>query len=379
MNLPFEHIRMFRRSGVIKPAFIREPLGILDTLIAVFKDHVDKKRGPLNETLSDCEHLGYDFRMVRGIASVLESRSVFQSRSSIPPIEARRQVFTEAASTVVATKDERNAVLETVAQCNGISVDELDDSLYADLDDEQYLVDFRDISPEELMKLYNYANMIALLAYSLRLEIIYRGSDEYLEHQMKRLGKASIKGSNRIKAEIELRPTRRLSQRASKIDEIMRRVIEKPGWSLRANIKYPQRYKTVCVFEINNKDGGDLIAVDQEENETIIEIGLPKKKESKYGEIVVLDDEARRRGVITAQIKKEIKEEGTKYRDLGGVLVTPEKHEELKNGLAKLETLDEVRRFFKEQGVGDFMAVLEAYGYQVGWLKPRGNSKIYRL
>jgi hypothetical protein len=133
------------------------------------------------------------------------------------------------------------------------------------------------------------------------------------------------------------------------------------------------------VFEINNKDGGDLIAVDQEENETIIEIGLPQKKESKYGEIVVLDDEARRRGVITAQIKKEIKEEGTKYRDLGGVLVTPEKHKELKNGLAKLETLGEVQRFFKEQRVDDFIAVLEAYGYQVEWLKPRGNSKIYRL
>ncbi|MCW4013264.1 MAG: DUF790 family protein, partial [Candidatus Bathyarchaeota archaeon] len=171
MNLPFEHIRMFRRSGVIKPTFIREPLGILDTLIAVFKDHLDKKRGALNETLSDCEHLGYDFRMVRGIASVLEARSVFQSRSSMPPLEARRQAFSEAASTVVASTDERFTVLEAVAKRNGISVAELDDSLYADLDDEQYLVSFREINAEDLMKQYNYANMIALLAYSLRLEL----------------------------------------------------------------------------------------------------------------------------------------------------------------------------------------------------------------
>ena len=105
MNLPFEHIRMYRRQGVIKPVFIREPLGILDTLIAVFRDHVEKKRGALNEVVSDCEHLGYDFRMVRGLASVLESRSIFQSRSSMPALEARRQVFTEAADTVVAGKD----------------------------------------------------------------------------------------------------------------------------------------------------------------------------------------------------------------------------------------------------------------------------------
>jgi len=379
VNLPFDHIRMFRRSGVIKPRFIREPLGILDTLIAVFKDHVNKKRGPLNETLSDCEHLGYDFRLVRGIASVLEARSVFQSKSSIPPLEARRQVFTEAASTIVASKEERLSVLEAVATRNGVSVAELDDGLYADLDDEQYLVSFRDISAEELMKQYNYANMIALLAYSLRMEIYYRDSDEYLEHQINRLGKATISGNRRIKAVIELKSTRRRSQRASKIDDIMRRVIEKEGWSLRANIKYPQRYKTVCVFEINNKDGGDLLAVDQEETETIIEIGLPKKKESKYGDIVVLDDVASRKGVITAQIKKEIREEGTKYRDLGGVLVTPEKHREIKENLMKLETVGEAQRFFKELGVGDFLAVLEAYGYHVEWVKPRGNSKIYRL
>lgn len=379
MNLPFDHIRMFRRSGVIKPAFIREPLGILDTLIAVFKDHVDKKRGPLTETLSDCEHLGYDFRMVRGLASVLEARSVFQSRSRMSPLEARRQVFTEAASRIVASKEERLAVLKAVATRNGISVAELDDSLYADLDDEQYLVSFRDITAEELMKQYNYANMIALLAYSLRLEIYYRGSEEYLEHQINRLGKATISGNGRIKAVIELKSTRRLSQRASKIDEIMRRVVQKEGWSLRAYIKYPQRYKTVCVFDINNKDGGDLIAVDEEENETIIEIGVTKKKEPKYGDIVVLEDVARLKGVITAQIKKEIREEGTRYRDLGGVLVTPEKHWEIKDGLAKLETLGEAQRFLKEQGVSDFLAVLEAYGYQVEWLKPRGNSKIYRL
>jgi predicted nuclease of restriction endonuclease-like RecB superfamily len=370
---------MFRRSGVIKPVFIREQLGILDTLIAVYKEHVGKKRGVLNEAVSDCEYLGYDFRMVRGLASVLEARSVFQYRSSIAPLEARRQVFSAAADAVVASKDERLEVLGLVAERNGLSVEELDDSLYADLDDEQYLVDFRKIDSQTLMKQYNYANMLALLAYSLRLEFYYRGSDDYIEHQMERLGKATITVENRIKAVIELKSTRRLSQRASRIDEILRRVIEKPGWSLRANIKYPQRYKTVCVFEINNKDGGDLIAVDHEETETVIEIGLPKKKERKYADIVVLDDEARLRGVITAQIKKEIEEEGTKYRDLGGVLVTPELHKELRRGLKELETLDEAQVYLKDRGVRDIVAVLEAYGYQIEWDKPRGNSKIYRL
>ena len=379
MNLPFEHIRMYRRQGVIKPVFIREPLGILDTLIAVFKDHREKKRGPLNETVSDCEHLGYDFRMVRGIASVLESRSAFQSRSSIPPLEARRQVFTEAAAVVVASKDERQGVLEAVATRNGLTVEMLEDSLYADLDDEQYLVDFREPSSEELMRYYNYANMIALLAYSLRLEIRYRGSDEYLENLLKRIKTVEVSGAHSKKAVIDLKPTRRLSQRAARIDDLLSRVIAMPEWRLKANIKYPQRYKTVCTFEIDHSGDGKLLAVDQSDPETIIEIGLPKKKPSKYGDIIVVDDLARRQGVTAAQIMKEIREEGSKYMDLGGVLVSPDKHTEIEDHLKTLGTLGEAQTYLSGLGGGDFMTVLESFGYQVEWSKPKRNSKIYRL
>lgn len=378
MNLPFEHIRMYRRQGVIKPVFIREPLGILDTLVAVFKDHREKKRGLLNEVVSDCEHLGYDFRMVRGIASVLESRSVFQSRSSIPPLEARRQVFTEAAAVVVASKDERHSVLEAVAERNGLSVESLEDSLYADLEDEQYLVDFREPSSEELMRYYNYSNMIALLAYSLRLEITYRGSDEYLENLLKRIKTAEVSGAHRKKVVIVLKPTRRLSQRAARIDEILSRVIALPEWGLKANIKYPQRYKTVCTFDIDSKGDGKLLAVDRSDPETIIEIGLPKKS-SKYGDILVVDDLARRQGVTADRIMKEISEEGSKYIDLGGVLVSPEKHQEIEAHLKTLDTLGDAQTYLRALDVGDFMPVLESFGYQVEWGKPRRNSKIYRL
>ena len=378
MNLPFEHIRMYRRQGVIKPVFIREPLGILDTLIAVFKDHREKKRGLLNEVVSDCEHLGYDFRMVRGIASVLESRSLFQSRSSIPPLEARRQVFTEAAAVVVASKDERHRVLEAVAEKNGLTVESLEDSLYADLEDEQYLIDFREPSSEELMRYYNYSNMIALLAYSLRLEITYRGSDEYLENLLKRIKTAEVSGAHRKKVVIELKPTRRLSQRAARIDEILSRVIALPEWGLKANIKYPQRYKTVCTFEIDSKGDGKLLAVDRSDPETIIEIGLPKKS-SKYGDILVVDDLARRQGVTADRIMKEISKEGSKYIDLGGVLVSPEKHQEIEAHLKTLDTLGDAQTYLRALDVEDFMPVLESFGYQVEWGKPRRNSKIYRL
>ncbi len=260
MILPFEHIRVFRRKGVIKPILMREHAGILDTLIEVYSDHLDKKRGTLDGVVDDCEYLGYDYKLVRGLASVLDSRSVYQSKSVIPPLEARRQVFSLAAKTVVISKDDRLAVLNEVARTNNVTVDELDDSLYSDLESEQYLLDFKAPTPEDLSLYYNYAHTVALLAYSTRIEISYRGDDDYLERVFFSLGtEEPRRGSMKV---ITLKPTNRLSQRAGKVDDFFSRLLEKEGWLLRADVKYPARYKTTCVFEIDSRGDGRLLKTD---------------------------------------------------------------------------------------------------------------------
>ena len=378
MILPFEHIRVFRRKGAIKPILIREPQGILETLIEIYRDHVDKKRGALDEVVGDCEYLGYDFKLVRGVSSVLSSQSVFQSRSAIPPIEARRQVFTLAAKGVVISKDDRLDVMREVASRNGITVEELDDSLYSDLEAEQYLVKFNAPTPEDLSLYYNYAHTVALLAYSTRIEVSFKGEDRQLVRQFMSLGeKEPTRDSMMV---VRLNSTNRLAQRASKVDDVLSRLLGTEGWLLRADIKYPARYKSTCVFEIDSRGEGRLLKTEPVEEEFIIEIPLiAREKKLKYGEIVVLDEVAERLGVTNGKVLREIKEEGHEYRKLGGVLVVPDKYDEIKEALASIETLGEARGYFKTMGVRDFLQVLESFGYQIEWAKPRKSSRLYRF
>lgn len=378
MILPFEHIRVFRRKGVIKPILIREPHGILDTLIDVYRNHVDKKRGPLDEVVVDCEYLGYDFKLVRGISSVLDSRSVFQSMSVIPPMEARRQVFREAAKRVVISKDDRLKVMSKVASRNGVTVKELDDSLYSDLEAEQYLVSFNAPTPEDLLLYYNYAHTVALLAYSTRIEVSFKGEDRQLVRKFMSLGEEEpTRGSMKV---VRLRSTNRLAQRASKVDDVLSRLLGAEGWLLRANIKYPVKYKSTCVFEIDSRGDGRLLKTEPVEEEVIIEIPLvTRKKKLKYGEIVVLDEVAERLGVTNGKVLREIKDEGGEYRNLGGVLVVPTRYDDIKEALASIETLGEARSYFKTMGVRDFLQVLESFGYQIEWAKPRKSSRLYRF
>jgi len=165
VTLPPEHIRVYRRRGVIRPVFLGEDASLSKTLIATHGSHVGEKREALAEALSDCEQLGYNYRLVRGLSSVLEGRCLFESPAVIPPIEARSMVFREAAGRVVATEGERAAVLASVAKRVGVTVDELDESLYGDLEDEQVLAEFSEPEPAELNRYYNYANTVALIAY----------------------------------------------------------------------------------------------------------------------------------------------------------------------------------------------------------------------
>ena len=75
MMLASEHIRVKRRKGTMKPIYAsEEELGLAKTLVAVHRDAVESVRRELGEAVSDCEELGYDYKLVRGLASLLEER-----------------------------------------------------------------------------------------------------------------------------------------------------------------------------------------------------------------------------------------------------------------------------------------------------------------
>ncbi len=225
---------------------------------------------------------------------------------------------------------------------------------------------------------HNYAHTVAILAYSTRIEVSFKGEDRQLVRKFMSLGEEEpTRGSMKV---VRLRSTNRLAQRASKVDDVLSRLLEAEGWLLRANIKYPVKYKSTCVFEIDSRGDGRLLKTEPVEEEVIIEIPLvTRKKKLKYGEIVVLDEVAERLGVTNGKVLREIKDEGGEYRNLGGVLVVPTRYDDIKEALASIETLGEARSYFKTMGVRDFLQVLESFGYQIEWAKPRKSSRLYRF
>lgn len=377
--LPTEHLRVHRRGETIRPIYLGEENSMSKTLIAVYADHVGRRRGDLMEALSDCEDLGYDYRLVRGLASVLESRTIFAVGASVPPLTARSEVFKEAGTRVVTTEADRVEALKVVAGKLGVEATQLDASLYADLEEEQKVVEFKAPSPGELNRFYNYVQTVALLAYSRRITLSTEKRDEYLASLAGALGNVEAPvgmGPNTVS--VSMKPTNRISMRGSKVDELMARLLKVGGWTLEAVIHYPSNNKRQGMLTLSHDVHGGLLERDPAEEETVIEIVPRKKKSPPHGDIIVLEELAARRGVTEDRLLNEIKEEGFKYVDLGGVLVIPEKLKELRDALKSVETLGEAGSVLRSLGASNFMPILEALGYTVEWRKPRDTSRVYR-
>src|SRR5215831_13393223 len=134
-------------------------LGIAERLVEVFRTHVGQTRGGLEETLR--ETFGDDPSQLlhQGLAKLLEDRCTFEVVCGRPPEQIRQAVFRVAAAhrsgeagrnlsadagLPLLPRFDRPAVLQEVADTLGLTPQEVDHALFADLKSEQQLIRFKE-------------------------------------------------------------------------------------------------------------------------------------------------------------------------------------------------------------------------------------------
>jgi hypothetical protein len=187
--LPSELLAVKIRKGNISPVFAyltEDNLEVAFNLIRIFEGCVGKKQRELAELAEELE--GTNFRFIRGLRTLLERRCIFETKSLVDPIAARRLIFEEANKTLVTTKERRAEVLKKVAATLGISEDDLEKSLFADHESEQVLKEFSAITPEELLKWYNLSLAQTLLFKAVNMEVFISGNYQNVFRKIKYLG-----------------------------------------------------------------------------------------------------------------------------------------------------------------------------------------------
>jgi len=219
-------------------------------VLGAFESHVGERRGDLDDALAALEtESGGDFKLVRGLATLVERECSFETRAPVPPRRVRRAAFEAAEAVGVASEAERETAVDRAADALGIEPEAVESSLYADRDVNEVLVD-ADVrwDPDSLLEQYDLS--LAQTALFDATEVRIRSNDpKRLVSAVKRL---------RLMYEVEKTPEGRVlvvtgpdalfsrtRRYGTAFARLLRTVAASAEWSLEATIDDRGRERTM--------------------------------------------------------------------------------------------------------------------------------------
>lgn len=168
-------LRVKKPKGAIEPQYLdptdAEAMARATELCAIFARHEGGQKGELDAEVEAIIGHGTDFLVWRGLAKLLYDRATFETVSAVEPVELRRAIWEAAARTGAHDEGSRRAILEAVGDELSVSLEEVEAGMYADLDAEQRLVEFKALEPQGLLDRYNLALAQAVLYRAVSLTV----------------------------------------------------------------------------------------------------------------------------------------------------------------------------------------------------------------
>ena len=214
LPLQLLRIKISNKGKNISPAFCMlgdDPsyeLKIATDMIRQFEDSFKKTetKGLLGERISLLEASYDDYKLVRGLYTLLERRCIFRSRESqkymtnvagntsvinLDPFHIRKYLFEESSGRGYALTDhERKEIIDSVGSKTKVSNDTIMKDMWADLEENMVLEGFRTLEPKKLISWYNLSLIQTLLFNSTKLEFYIQGGYNWKRalRAVKRLG-----------------------------------------------------------------------------------------------------------------------------------------------------------------------------------------------
>ncbi|MBA7534763.1 hypothetical protein ES705_27012 [subsurface metagenome] len=278
--LPSELLITRTKKGRIYPEFVQideEHHELAEELIEVYRNFAGKKKSEIDEILGEFEH-GLNFKRVRGLRTLLERKCVFESKFTVEPVLARKAVFEAASIKKVTNGKERGVVIETVAKKLNISVDDLEQSLWADMESEVVLDTFASLSPEELLKSYNLSLAQTLLFKSTGMNVSFKGNYKEIFRAIKYLGLMYIsEEGNKIRVE-GASSLLKLSERyGTSLAKLLPVIVNSDGWEIDAEIVIRRDTPRIYHFVLGDSRSKNLLLSKEKDFRTTFDSGIEER------------------------------------------------------------------------------------------------------
>ena len=223
-------------KGKIEPIYAPldpENLAVAGSVIDVFQDHVGRTYGELIGELEGLEEINY--RLIRGLAQLLERRCEIGEDSGVDPIAARRAVFEEFRGFITG-KDERQKVLERVARKLSIEPDDLEKALWADQEENLVIKEFQAIARDNLLRQYNLSLAQTLLFRATAMEIQIEDNYQPVFRKIKQLGLMYSIIGDKISLDGPISLFKLTEKYGCAFAKLLPTIMSSAKWSLKASI-----------------------------------------------------------------------------------------------------------------------------------------------
>jgi predicted nuclease of restriction endonuclease-like RecB superfamily len=151
-------------------------VGVAEQLLFAFRSSPGRTRGEILDELSDLIGEGPRSLVHKGLCDLLEDRCEFEVTSEHPPEAIREAIFRAAVRHRVAAAAaeipfDRNVVVAGIASELTLSVEQIEQGIFADLKDERRVLAFKDTTETALLHRYNVALAQAILLRCSAMEV----------------------------------------------------------------------------------------------------------------------------------------------------------------------------------------------------------------
>ena len=240
-------------KGKIEPVYATldlENLEISGSVIDLFQKHIGKTYGELIEEIEGIEEI--DYRLIRGLAQMLERRCVIGMNSVIEPATARRTVFEECKGAVTDIM-ERKEVIDRVARKLSIETDAFEKALWADMEENLIIKEFKTLTPEALLRQYNLSLTQTLLFKATGMDIQIEENYQEVFWKVKQLGLMYSIQDGRIYLDGAVSLFKMTERYGTALAKLLPTIMKCNKWSLKASIlKKTMQEKRIYDFTLDN-------------------------------------------------------------------------------------------------------------------------------
>ncbi len=254
-------------KGKIEPVYAvpdQENLKISGSVTDLFQKHVGKTYGELIGEIEGIEELHY--RLIRGLAQILERRCVIGTDAATEPAIARRTVFEECRGAVADMK-ERKEVIGRAARKLSFEPDVLEKALWADMEENLIIKEFQAITPEDLLRQYNLSLTQTLLFRATGMEIEIEDNYQHVFRKIKQQGLMYSIQDGKIYLDGPVSLFKMTERYGTALAKLLPIIMKCSRWSLKASIlrKTTQGKR---IYEFNLDDSKRIFPAETSDSET---------------------------------------------------------------------------------------------------------------